>query len=153
MVRNRLEFGASVEDVWDYVLNNIPSLAQCVPGAELNQSIDGQTYVGKMGTRLGPIKLGFTGSVRIEHLDQEHHTARLRVEARETRGLGGATATVNAQIQPMDNGSICSLESEVEVSGVAAQLATPNLIQDVSQRLAERFAKCVEQEIEAARAR
>ena len=152
MVRNRLEFEASAEDVWSYVLNNIPNLAHCVPGAELTV-IDGQNYAGKMEARLGPIRVRFTGRVRIEELDEERHAARLRVEARETRGLGGATATVNAQLQPRDHGSVCSLESEFELSGVAAQFGRANLIEEVSQRMAERFAKCVEQEIKAARAR
>jgi carbon monoxide dehydrogenase subunit G len=152
IVKNTLRFDAPVDEVWRYVLNNIASIARCIPGAELT-TVDEWTYAGKVQVKLGPIRVAFTGTVSIEDLDELRHTARLRAQATEARGLGKAMATVNAAIHPLESGSLVSLESDIVVSGPAAIFGIGRVIEDVSQPMAERFAKCVEQEIKAARAR
>jgi carbon monoxide dehydrogenase subunit G len=149
IIKNRLEFDAPAEVVWRYVLNNIPDLAHCIPGGELTKIIDERTYSGRIGVKLGPINVGYSGTVHIEELDEQQHAARLRAEGTETRGRGGASATVRAEIHTEGNKSVVNIESDVMVSGVVAQFGRTGIIQEVSQKLAERFARCLEQEIKA----
>lgn len=149
IVTTRFSLDAPLGVVWAYLLD-IPKIAHCVPGAQLLEVIDERTYGGKIGVKLGPIDIGYRGRIHIEEIDPASHTVRARAEGSETRGRGGASATVTSTMSTEDGKTVVTMDADVAVSGLVAQFGRSGLIQQVSQHLANRFAQCVQQELKAA---
>jgi carbon monoxide dehydrogenase subunit G len=149
IVKTEFTVDAPLEVVWRYLLD-IPKIAHCVPGAELTEVIDDRTFGGKIGVKLGPIDLGYRGRISIEEVDEGSHTVRAKAEGSELRGRGGASAILTSKIYTDDSGrTAVTMETELGVSGIVAQFGRSGIVQEVSQRLAQRFAACLEQDLKA----
>src|SRR6202022_4967436 len=149
VITTRFEIGAPIEAAWAYLLD-VPKIAHCVPGAALTEVIDDKTYSGKVEVRLGPIGVSYKGRITIDSMDEATHTVHVKADGAETRGRGGASATMTAQLQPSATGTSVVMNTDVAVSGVVAQFGRTGIVQEVAQRMAQRFASCVDQELKAA---
>ena len=149
IITTRFDLGAPIEAAWAYLLD-VPKIAHCVPGASLTNVIDDKTYEGKVEVKLGPIGVSYKGRIMMESMDETTHTVHVKAEGSESRGRGGASATVTAQLQPTDKGTAVVMTTDLAVSGVVAQFGRTGIMQEVAQRMAQRFASCVDQELKAA---
>jgi len=149
VITTRFEVGAPVESAWAYLLD-VTKIAHCVPGASLTKVIDDKTYEGKVEVKLGPIGVSYKGRIKIESTDEATHTVNIRAEGSETRGRGGASATMTAQLQPSAKGTSVVMTTDLAVSGVVAQFGRTGIMQEGAQRMAQRFASCVDQELKTA---
>jgi len=149
LITTRFELGAPVDAAWAYLLD-VQKIAHCVPGASLTEVIDDKTYAGKIEVKLGPIAVSYKGRITMESIDLGSHTVRVKAEGAETRGRGGASATMTAQLEPSDKGTNVVMNTDLAVSGVVAQFGRTGIMQEVAQRMAQRFASCVDQELKAA---
>src|ERR1700704_4934491 len=125
VITTRFELSAPIEAAWAYLLD-VPKIAHCVPGASLTEVIDDKTYEGKVEVKLGPIGVSYKGRIKIESMDE------------------------TAQLQPSDKGTSVVMNTDLAVSGVVAQFGRTGIMQEVAQRMAQRFASCVDQELKAA---
>src|SRR5262249_33475749 len=73
-----------------------------MPGAQLTEVVDKNTYKGNIAVRLGPVALTFAGTVRFEALDDDARTARGRAGGSDAKGRGGAHA--GAAVRPATAG-------------------------------------------------
>jgi uncharacterized protein len=151
VITTRFELGAPVEAAWAYLLD-VPKIAHCVPGASLTDVIDDKTYAGKVEVKLGPIGVSYKGKITLESVDAATHTVKVKAEGTETRGRGGASAMMTAELQPSDQGTSVVMNTDLSVSGVVAQFGRTGIMQEVAQRMAQRFASCVDQELKTAAA-
>src|SRR6267378_4244369 len=149
VITPRFGLGAPIESAWAYLLD-VPRIAHCVPGASLTNVIDDKTYEGKVEVKLGPIGVSYKGRITIQSMDESAHTESVRADGPETRGRGGASATMTAQLQPSEKGTSVVMNTDLAVSGVVAQFGRTGIMQEVAQRMAQRFASCVDQELKAA---
>ena len=149
LITTRFELGAPVEAAWAYLLD-VPKIAHCVPGASLTDVIDDKTYAGKVEVKLGPISVSYKGRITIESMDAVTHTVRVKAEGTETRGRGGASAVVTAELQASEKGTSVVMNTDLSVSGLVAQFGRTGIMQEVAQRMAQRFASCVDQELKTA---
>ncbi len=116
----------------------------CLPGATLLEVNDDGVWKTTMAVKLGPVGLDFQNDVRIVEHDPSAGTVRLAVKGRDTRGKGGADASVDAQLVGRDDGgTTVTLDSDIRFSGQAAQLGRPSVIEAVSSRLLDQFAECL----------
>lgn len=117
----------------------------CMPGAELDRKVDDRNWKSTMTVALGPVKMHFVADVHIDQIDEQAGRARLNFSARDTRGMGGAQGSSAAEFTPTGDGRTrVNLATDVSFSGRAAQLGRPNVVNDVSQALVERFARCLQ---------
>src|SRR4029077_8220112 len=79
-------------------------IAPCMPGAELTEVLDQNSYKGKIGVRLGPVALTFAGVVKFEQIDAATHTARVAAQGTDAKGRGGANATSVFRLEPAGGG-------------------------------------------------
>ena len=142
------DVAAPLSVVWSQLLD-VPRIAHCVPGAQLTAVVDERTFEGKIEVKLGPIAVGYRGRLHVEAIDEAAHTVKLRAEGNESRGRGGASATVTASLRETEGKTTVTTESDVAVSGLVAQFGRSSIMQEVSQRMAQRFANCLEQELRA----
>lgn len=139
---------APLDVVWRHLLD-VPTIAPCVPGAQLTSVIDDHTYEGKIQVKLGPITVDYKGQVQIDAIDEAAHTVNLKANGVESRGRGGAAATVHSEMHAEAGRTVVTMQSDVAVSGLVAQFGRSAIMQDVSQRLAQQFANCLEQQLQA----
>ena len=149
VITTRFDLGAPVDAAWAYLLD-VPKIAHCVPGASLTDVVDDKTYAGKVEVKLGPIGVSYKGQITIESMDPTTHTVRVKAEGAETRGRGGASAVMTAQLEAKGEGTTVVMTTDLSVSGVVAQFGRTGIIQEVAQRMANRFASCVDQELKTA---
>jgi carbon monoxide dehydrogenase subunit G len=92
-----------------------------MPGAELTEVLDQNSYKGKIGVRLGPVALTFAGVVKFEQIDAATHTARVSAQGTDAKGRGGANATSVFRLEPAGGGSKVLVHTDLALSGAVAQ--------------------------------
>jgi uncharacterized protein len=103
------------------LLMDIPRIAPCMPGAELTEIVDPQSYKGKISVRLGPVALTFAGRVEFDQIDAANRTARVKAQGSDAKGRGGANAAATFRIEPSGSGSKVLIHTDLALSGAVAQ--------------------------------
>jgi uncharacterized protein len=141
-LHNEFEVPASVDVVWAYLLN-VEQIAPCMPGAELTEVVDDRTWKGKVTVKVGPVSMAFAGTVVIEERDDDAKRVVLKADGRDQRGKGAANAKVTAQLTSSGSGAKVTIDTDLTITGAAAQYARGGMIQDISSRLTGQFAECL----------
>ena len=149
-IDNSFTVGLPAEDAWK-VLLDVERIAPCMPGAELQEITDDE-YRGVVKVKLGAITAQYKGAVRFAEVDEAGRRIVLRAEGRETRGQGNASATVTATLRPAGDGRTeVAIETDLTISGKIAQFGR-GVMADVSSKLLDQFATCLESTILAGEA-
>jgi uncharacterized protein len=148
-LHNDFEVAAPVDAVWAYVLD-VEKIAPCMPGAELTEVVDDKNWKGKVTVKVGPVSMSFLGTVTMQERDDAAHRVVLKADGRDSRGKGAANALVTALMEPARDGTKVSIDTDMTITGAAAQYARGGMIQDISGRLTKEFATCLQSNILAA---
>ena len=144
-LENAFEVAAPVEDAWR-LLDDVPSVVPCMPGAELVQVVDPNRWKAKLRVKLGPIALQFDVDVDRTESDAEARRVALAATARESRGRGGAEASITSTLAAAGAGTRVDLVTELALRGAVAQYGR-GVVADVAARLTEQFAECIERKL------
>jgi uncharacterized protein len=148
-IEQTVEVEAPLDRVWALV-NDVPRVAPCMPGAELTEVVDERTFAGTVKVKLGPINLAYKGTVVLEEVDEADHRARLQASGRDVRGGGTAKATVDTRLEAVaDDRTRMSVETDLHLTGRVASFGR-GAVQDVSAKLFGQFAACLRDTLEAA---
>jgi carbon monoxide dehydrogenase subunit G len=148
-IENTLEVDAPLDRVWALV-NDIPRVAPCMPGAALTGVGDDDTYEGTVAVKLGPLRMAYKGKVVVESVDEANHSARLAANGRDTKGAGTARAAVETRLEPVDaTRTRLHVTSDVQLTGKVASFGRGGAINDVATRLFGQFADCLRATLEA----
>jgi uncharacterized protein len=133
--------------VWEF-FQDIPAVAQCLPGAELaGQSEDG-SYAGKLSVKLGPMEAAFEGKATVVP-DPSSKTATIEGKGVDKRGGSRGNVKVKYVIEPAEAGSKVGVNADITLSGPAAQFGRTGLINEMSKRLIGEFVSCLEAKLAA----
>ena len=144
---NSFDVAAPAHDVYAFLLD-VNRVAGCVPGAELGEVVDPNTFQGRVKIRVGPITVAYSGTARITTRDDEAHRAELDAEGRETTGPGSARAHAVMTVTEEGGASRVSIHTEYQVAGRVAQFGR-GVMEDVSRRLVGQMAECIKAHLEA----
>lgn len=147
-VENAFDVPASVDEAWR-LLNDVPEVVPCMPGAELVEVVGDDAWKAKLHVRLGPIALQFLADVTREQMDETAHRAVLAVKARESKGRGSAEATIESSLAAAEAGTHVALVTELALRGAVAQYGR-GVVADVASRLTAQFAECIAAKLVAA---
>jgi carbon monoxide dehydrogenase subunit G len=134
--------------VFAYLLD-VNKVVGCVPGAELTEVVDQSTFKGKVKIKVGPITVAYSGTARIGDRDDEHRSATLSADGRETTGSGSARASATMKVQPAGEGSLVEIITEYHVAGRVAQFGR-GVMEDVSKKMIKEMASCIQANLEGA---
>ena len=137
---NEFRVGVPIEQAWA-VLTDVERIAPCLPGAQL-QEIEGDEHRGIVKVKVGPITAQYKGSATFVERDAPRR-AVLRAEGRETRGQGGASATITATLEPDGDATLVVVATDLTVTGKVAQFGR-GVLADVSAKLLGQFVDCLE---------
>jgi uncharacterized protein len=143
-IKNSFEVPITVDEAWK-VLLDIKRIAPCMPGAELLEVIDPESYKGKVSVRLGPVALSFVGTARFEEIDEEGHRARVKGQGSDAKGRGGASGVVTFMLLPIEGGTRVDVDTNLNLSGSVAQYGRgAGMIQDVATQIIRQFATALQ---------
>lgn len=130
------------------LLMDIERIAPCMPGAELTEVIDKETYKGRIAVRLGPVALTFAGVVKFEEVDDVNRTARVKAQGTDAKGRGGANAAATFRLEPAGAGSKVLVHTDLSLSGAVAQYGRGvGMIQATAAELMKQFAESLKREL------
>jgi carbon monoxide dehydrogenase subunit G len=146
-LENSFEVPASPEEAWA-LLMDVPRIIPCMPGATLDETVDDAHWKATMAVKLGPISLSFKTDVAREDADDAARRAKLSAKAREARGRGNASATIESSLTPQNGGTKVDIVTDLQLAGPVAQYGR-GLVQDVSLQLVGQFADCLKKQLAA----
>ena len=120
-IENGFDLPLPVAEAWR-VLLDIERVARCVPGAELTEKLDPDSYRGKIAVRLGPVALSFNGMARFIEIDEAARRVRVKANGSESKGRGGAEASAQfalAEIAPRQ--THVAITTDLALNGSVAQ--------------------------------
>lgn len=128
--------------VWDF-FQDIPSVAHCLPGAELLGETEDGAYEGTLSVKLGPMTAAFEGKATVSP-DAANRTATIEGRGVDKKGGSRGQVKVDYRIEPEETGSKVSVDADITLSGPAAQFGRTGLINEMSKRLIGDFVSCLE---------
>ncbi|MBO0683123.1 MAG: SRPBCC family protein [Candidatus Dormibacteraeota bacterium] len=146
-IENAFEVAAPPDRVYAFLLD-VNQVVHCMPGAELGEVVDPDTFKGRVRIKVGPITVAYNGTARITEKDEAARRAVLSAEGRETTGPGSARATATMMVEEAAGGSQVKLITDYTVAGRVANFGR-GVMEDVSRRLVGQMADCIKQELEA----
>lgn len=135
------------ERVWEF-FQNVPSVAECLPGAEMMGQADDGSYDGKLSVKLGPMAASFEGKATVTP-DPEAKSAVIEGKGVDRTGGSRGQVKVVYQITPDDGGSKVGVDADVTLSGPVAQFGRTGLVNEMSKRLIGEFVQCLEAKLAA----
>ncbi len=146
-IENSFAVKAAPDRVYEFLLD-VNNVVSCVPGAELSEVVDPNTFKGKVRIKVGPVTVSYNGTARITSRDAETRTATLEAEGRETTGSGSAQATTVMAVAADGESSTVTLTTDFTVVGRVAQFGR-GIMEDVSRHLVGQAAECIQSKLEA----
>jgi uncharacterized protein len=151
-LENKFTIDAPIEKAWE-ALNTPETIAPCFPGATLTE-YEGDTFVGTVKVKLGPISLTYKGKGTYKERDDANHRVVIDASGRDSRGNGTAEATVTGtMVADGPTKTAVTMVTDMKITGRPAQFGR-GVINDVADKIIGQFAGCVAQklapEVEAA---
>jgi carbon monoxide dehydrogenase subunit G len=149
LISNEFEVRQPPEKVWEF-FGDVPAVAACLPGAELTDDLGEDRYAGRVGVRMGPVKLEFAGKAQVRERDDDLMRMVLDAAGSDSKNRGSSEMTVTARLTPGSGGGTkVAVDQDLQISGAAAQYGR-GMITDVTSVLMKQFATNMQQRIEAA---
>ncbi len=126
----------SPDVIWEF-FQDVPAVAQCLPGAELTGQKDDGTYEGQLSSKMGPMTATFEGIATVTP-DPAARTAI--IEGKGVDKKGGSRGQVKVEV---------TVDADITLSGPVAQFGRTGLINEMSKRLILDFVSCLEAKLEA----
>lgn len=136
------------DTVWAH-FQDIPSVARCLPGAQLLGETDDGSYEGKLSAKLGPMTAAFEGTATVT-ADPASRSARIEGKGVDRQGGSRGQVVVDYRLAADGSGTKVTVDADVTLSGPAAQFGRTGLINEMSRRLIADFVQCLEASLSAA---
>lgn len=145
ILRNEFTVRGDVDTVWLKMLD-IQGVADCVPGAKIEEYEPPNVYRGAIRVRIGPMTVDYKGEATLAEVDEEARTATIFLKAREAKGQGSAVATVHNRLEAVPGGTRVVAETELQITGPQAQFGK-GVLEDVGARIMSEFSQRLEERI------
>lgn len=131
---------ATVDETWS-LLNDVPAVIPCMPGAELVETKGDDEWLARLATKVGPMALKFDAEVVRTRSDESGHIVELQVQARELKGRGNAKAKISSTLTDKGGGqgTDVAVVMDILMQGRLAQFGR-GVIAEISAQMTRQFA-------------
>lgn len=146
-ITEEFEVHRPVEAVWA-AFQDIPSMAQCLPGATLTGEKGNDVYLGTVSVKLGPMSPTFEGEATVT-ADPAARSGKIVGAGTDKRGGSRGQVVVDYRLRGTEGATAVTIEADVTLSGAAAQFGRTGVMQEISNRLIREFSQCLEAKLAA----
>lgn len=144
---NSFDVSLPPDQAWAFLLD-VESIVPCMPGAELLEKTDERHFKGKISVRLGPVALAFVCDAAFETVDDVNHEATVVSKGADTKGRGGAGATIRFKLSPKASGTTVAIDTDLAMTGAVAQYGRgAGMMQSVANQIILQFSRNLETRI------
>lgn len=130
----------SIDAAWAQ-LQDIESVAGCMPGAEITEKVDESNYKGKVKVKLGPVTVAFSGTIVVQSINEGERRLHLIATGTDAKGTSSATMDLTANIEAHESaGSALVGDADVIVNGKLANFGGRMMTQ-VADQILQQFAE------------
>ena len=131
-------------------LNNPADVVTCLPGAELTESIDARTHMGRVRVKVGPVSTSYAGKAILSEVDPALRRVTITGEGKESGGSGSARLHMVAVATATADGSTSvTVDATIDIAGRIMQFGR-GLIESVSKQLFQQFVVAARDKLERA---
>ena len=122
------------------LLQDIESVAACMPGAEITERVDDRHFKGLVRVKVGPVAAAFKGDIEVQGIDEGKRELSLLGKGSDTKGSSSASMLLTASIADGDAGdSSLHGHAEVTVNGKMANFGG-RMMESIADRILQQFA-------------
>lgn len=147
-IESSFEVPVAPEEAWQ-LLNDVPRVIPCMPGAALDEVVDANTFKITMHVKLGPAAFQFAGDVTREESDPEARSTTMTAKARDTKGRGMANARIESTMEATEGGTVVRIVTDLHLQGTIATMGR-GVVQPVAGQMVSQFAACIAKQLQAA---
>ena len=128
--------------VWS-LFQEIPTVASCMPGAELTEDKGEGLYGGRVGIKLGPFGASFEGEVRVAP-DEATHSGRAEGRGIDKKGGSRSKLEMDYRLHETTGGTRVDIDADIQLAGPIAQFGRVGIITETANVLIKQFAANIE---------
>jgi len=134
--------------VWAF-FQNIPELAECMPGASLSEDKGDGVYTGQVAIKLGPFTASFEGEAKVQ-TDEAARTGHAEGKGFDKRGGSRSKLLMDYALKEIDGQTEVSVDADVQLSGPIAQFGRAGVIEETAKLLIGQFVTNLEAKLATA---
>lgn len=135
-------------EVWA-LFQDVPTVATCMPGAELLADKGGGLYQGKVSIKLGPFGAAFEGEAQVTP-DPASHSGHVEGKGTDKRGGSRSKLVMDYRLEQVPGGTRVDVAADVQLVGPIAQFGRTGIITETANVLIRQFVQNVEAKLAAA---
>jgi len=146
-ISHEFEVERPLTAVWA-TFQDVPAVAQCLPGAELSEDRGGGVYVGDLQVKLGPMSAKFEGEAKVVP-NPDAHSALIEGKGVDRSGGSRGQVDVEYRLAESSGHTRVFVDADIKLSGAIAQFGRAGLVEEVSKRLIDDFVYCLHAKLDA----
>lgn len=135
-------------EVWA-LFQDVPTVAGCMPGAELIADKGGGLYQGRVSIKLGPFGAAFEGEAQVTP-DPETHSGHVTGKGTDKRGGSRSKLVMDYRLAEVPGGTKVDVAADVQLVGPIAQFGRTGIVNETANVLIRQFVQNVEAKLQAA---
>ncbi|MDF1597219.1 MAG: SRPBCC family protein [Acidimicrobiia bacterium] len=141
------QVGRPLPEVWA-LFQDVPAVAQCMPGAELTADKGGGVFAGLVSVKLGPLNPTFEGEATAIYDDA---AKEIQLTGSGVDRTGGSRGRVNVEVglRDVESATVVAVDANITLSGAASRFGRTGLMEEMANRLINEFVACLEAKLAA----
>jgi carbon monoxide dehydrogenase subunit G len=136
-----------VDQVWK-IFQDIPAMADCVPGATLLEDQGDGIYRGRIQSKLGPFSASFEGEAVVKQ-DEARKSGHVEGKGVDKRGGSRSKLVLDYRLEPVGTDTRVTVLADVILSGPIAQFGRTGLVNESANILIREFVVTLEKKLSA----
>jgi carbon-monoxide dehydrogenase small subunit len=134
-------------EVWA-LFQDVPTVAGCMPGAELIADKGDGLYQGKVSIKLGPFGAAFEGEAKVTP-DEANHTGHVEGKGTDKRGGSRSKLVMDYRLAEVPGGTSVDVVADIQLVGPIAQFGRTGIVNETANVLIRQFVQNVEAKLAA----
>jgi len=131
-----------IGDVWNS-FKDIPTVASCMPGAELTEDEGDGKYKGNVKVKLGPFSIFFEGQAEVK-FDDNSKSGYVNGNGIDKKGGNRTKISMNFYLENIDEGTKTIIDADIQLFGAIAQFGRIGIIKETANILVGKFSENLE---------
>ena len=133
--------------VWA-LFQDVPTVAGCMPGAELLADKGNGALAGRVGIKLGPFNASFEGEAQLT-VNADDHSGHLEGRGIDKRGGSRSNLVLDYRLAEVAGGTKVDVDADVQLVGPIAQFGRTGIVTETANVLIRQFVENVEAKLTA----